>query len=67
MAAGSGNIKCVAVWPRSRYELLRKPIEWTSQNTMAFDYCDGKPPKDCYYKSAKAAQREFYEEYKQKI
>lgn len=35
---------------------------------MAFDYCDAeKMNKGSYYKNAKAAQREFYTEYKHKL
>lgn len=65
---GSGKIQCTAVWPRSIYNAYRKPISWSSNNTLAYDYCTKENiPKGSYYKTAKAAQREFYTEYKEQL
>lgn len=67
-AGGSGRITCCAVWPRSIYDAYRRPICWTSTNSEAFDFCtEEKTPPGCYYKNAKAAQREFYHEYKSQL
>lgn len=67
-AAGAGSILVDAMWPRSIYLAYRRPITWTSSNTMAFDYCtESDIPKGSYYRNMKAAQREFYTEYKERL
>lgn len=63
-----GTIRVSAIWPTSRNPRLRKPVVFKTYNTLAYDNCDkeGIFKKD-YYKSAKEAQREIYNQYRSHI
>lgn len=68
IAAAPGTIRCTAVWPRSKYDLLRKPLQWFSHDTVAFDnLIYGMPATRKQLKEDRAAMRTFYHEYKQQI
>lgn len=65
---GSGTIRVSAVWPSSRNPRLRRPVVFNTFNTLAYDNCDkeSRSSKDIY-KSAKDAQREIYNQYRNHI
>ncbi|MDO4802088.1 MAG: hypothetical protein Q4A15_07970 [Prevotellaceae bacterium] len=53
----------VFVWDRREDRF--KEISFRSNNSMAYDYClEGCEERKSYYRNCRAAQREFYNEYK---
>lgn len=63
-ACGRGRVAVVA-FVRNQYGNLISTDSYTSDNTMAYDYCDAENAKESgYYKSNREACREFYNEWK---